>query len=194
MESKFSFGPLSPTISYLGTMHKHATMHKLQCTNMLEGTERILKGVTVICLIRKLRIAITRVFNINPRPAGGGGGQRPPPAGFFRKWLLKYWEFRFETCHTSQGNNSTPCVKNRTQVIIGQPWVTSEWRHISPILTNKKGLRESPPLVEFWGYDQLTNMKWRIISRATKLLSRIFKLLKIWTKCAIFFSFRNSFP
>ena len=43
----------------------------------------------------------------------------------------------------------TLCQKIRTQVIIGQPWVTSEWRHVSPILTNKMGLRESPPLVQF---------------------------------------------
>ena len=39
--------------------------------------------------------------------------------------------------------------KIRTQVIIGQPWVTSEWLHVSPILTNKMGLRESPPLAQF---------------------------------------------
>ena len=37
------------------------------------------------------------------------GGQGPPCD--FRKLLLKYWEFRFETGHTSPGNNSTPCVK-----------------------------------------------------------------------------------
>ena len=36
-------------------------------------------------------------------------------------------------------------------------------------------------------------MKWRRISRATKLLSRIFKISKILKKCP-FFSFRNSFP
>ena len=43
----------------------------------------------------------------------------------------------------------TLCQKIRTQVIIGQPWVTAEWRHVSPILINKMGLRESPPLVQF---------------------------------------------
>ena len=66
----------------------------------------------------------------NHRPAGGGGGPKAKGAVIFRKcifvmyfseMLLKYWEFRFETCHTSPGNNATPCVKIRTQVIIGQP-------------------------------------------------------------------------
>ena len=34
----------------------------------------------------------------------------PPSCGFFAN-SSKYWEFRFETCHTSPGNNFTPCVK-----------------------------------------------------------------------------------
>ena len=42
----------------------------------------------------------------------------------------------------------------------------------------------------------MTSMKWRRISRATKLLSRIFKIVKISENFQkkSFFSFRNSFP
>ena len=111
----------------------------------------------------------------------GGGGQRAP-CGFSQiapevlgisLWNLPY---------LSGQQFHTLCQKIRTQVIIGQPWVTSEWRHVLLILTNEMSLRESPPLVQFWSYDQLTYMKWRRISRATKLLSRIFKILKILKK------------
>ena len=77
-----------------------------------------------------------------------GGGQRAP------LWF-------FTNCSWSTGNIALKLAiplrttiphlvsKNRTQVIIGQPWVTSEWRHVSPILINKMGLRESLPLVQF---------------------------------------------
>ena len=83
-----------------------------------------------------------------PSPRWGGGGQRAP-CGFSQiapevlgisLWNLPY---------LSGQQFNTLCQKIRTQVIIGQPWVTSEWRHVSPILTNKMGLRESPPLVQF---------------------------------------------
>ena len=114
---------------------------------------------------------------INPRPAGEGGQRAPcgfsqiaPEVLGISLWNLPY---------LSGQQFHTLCQKITTQVIIGQPWVTSEWRDVSPILTSKMGLRESPPLVQFKSYDQLTYMKWRKISRATKLLSRIFKILKI---------------
>ena len=77
-----------------------------------------------------------------------GGAQRPP-CGFSQiapevlgisLWNLPY---------LSGQQFHTLCQKIRTQVIIGQTWVTSEWRHVSPILTNEMGLRESPPLVQF---------------------------------------------
>ena len=79
----------------------------------------------------------------------GGGPKGPPPCGFSQiapevlgisLWNLPY---------LSGQQFHTLCQKIRTQVIIGQPWVTSEWRHVSPILINKMGLRESPPLVQF---------------------------------------------
>ena len=57
--------------------------------------------------------------------------------------------------------------------------MTSEWRHVPPISSENKGLRESPPRVQFESYNQFSYMKWRRISGATKLLSRIWKLLKI---------------
>ena len=98
-------------------------------------------------------------------PLGGGGGKGLP---------VIFWEFRFETCHTSPGTNSTQCVKNRSQVIIGQPWVTSEWRHVSPILTNKKGWQETPPRAQLLSYNELSHMVWLRISSATKLVSWIF--------------------
>ena len=78
-----------------------------------------------------------------------GGGPKGPPCGFSQiapevlgisLWNLPY---------LSGQQFHTLCQKIRTQVIIGQPWVTSEWRHVSPILINKMGLRESPPLMQF---------------------------------------------
>ena len=86
--------------------------------------------------------------DVNPRPAGGGG-PKGPPCGFSQiapevlgisLWNLPY---------LSGQQFHTLCQKIMTQVIIGQPWVTSEWRHVSPILISKMGLRESPPLVQF---------------------------------------------
>ena len=77
------------------------------------------------------------------------GGPKGPPCGFSQiapevlgisLWNLPY---------LSGQQFHTLCQKIRTQVIIGQPWVTSEWRHVSPILISKMGLRESPPLVQF---------------------------------------------
>ena len=77
------------------------------------------------------------------------GGPKGPPCGFSQiapevlgisLWNLPY---------LSGQQFHTLCQKIRPQVIIGQPWVTSEWRHVSPILISKMGLRESPPLVQF---------------------------------------------
>ena len=81
-------------------------------------------------------------------PCSAGGGAKGPPCGFSQiapevlgisLWNLSY---------LSGQQFHTVCQKIRTQVIIGQKWVTSEWRHVSPILT-EMGLRESPPLVQF---------------------------------------------
>ena len=57
--------------------------------------------------------------------------------------------------------------------------MTSEWRHVPPISSENKGLRESPTRVQFWSYNNISYMKWRSISGATKLLSRILQILKI---------------
>ena len=84
--------------------------------------------------------------HVNPRPAGGAKG---PPCGFSQiapKVLgISLWNLPY----LSGQQFHTLCQNIRTQVMIGQPWVTSEWRHVSPILTSKMGLRESPPLVQF---------------------------------------------
>ena len=45
---------------------------------------------------------------VNPRPAVGGG--KGPPCGF-SEMAPEVLGISFETCHTSPGNNSTPCVK-----------------------------------------------------------------------------------
>ena len=86
--------------------------------------------------------------SLNPRPAGGGGGQRAP-CGFSQiapeVLGISFWNLPY----LSEQQFHTLCRKIRTQVMIGQPWMTREWRHVSPILTNKMGLRESPPLVQF---------------------------------------------
>ena len=88
----------------------------------------------------------------------------------------------------------TLCQKIRSQVIIEQPWVTPEWRHVPPIFTNKNGWQEAPPRAQFLTYDQLSHMIWRRISRATKLLSRIFKIskLEIFQKISFFFFLKKS--
>ena len=57
--------------------------------------------------------------------------------------------------------------------------MTSEWRNVPPIWSNNKGLQETPPRAQFLSYYQLSYSIWRRISRATKLLSRIFQILKI---------------
>ena len=85
---------------------------------------------------------------INPRPAGGGG-KGPNPCGFSQIATEVLGISLWNLPYLSGQQFHTLCQKIRTQVIIGQPWVTSEWRHISPILINKMGLRESPPLVQF---------------------------------------------
>ena len=56
---------------------------------------------------------------------------------------------------------------------------SSEWHHVPPIWTNNEGLQETPPRAQFLSYDQLSSMIWRRISRAIKLLSRFFHILKI---------------
>ena len=92
-------------------------------------------------------VKVESLIFLNPRPAGGGA--KGPPYGFshiapevlgISLWNLPY---------LSGQQFHTLCQKIRIQVIIGQPWVTSEWRHVSPILINKMGLRKSPPLVQF---------------------------------------------
>ena len=97
---------------------------------------------------QKCRFSFSSEMFVNPRPAGGGP-KGPPPCGFSQiapevlgisLWNLPY---------LSGQQFHTLCQKIMTQVIIGQPWVTSEWRHVSTILISKMGLRESPPLVQF---------------------------------------------
>ena len=128
------------------------------------------------------------VLTLAPKGPPCGFSQIAPEVLGISLWNLPY---------LSGQQFHTLCQKIRTQVITGQPWVTSEWRHVSPILINKMGLRESPPLVQFSSNDQLTYMKWRRISRATKLLSRIFKMFKIlkkFKKKSNFFLFETVSP
>ena len=79
----------------------------------------------------------------------GGGGPKGLPCGFSQiapeVLRISLWNLPY----LSGQQFHTLCQKIRTQVIIGQPWVTSEWHHVSPILINKMGLQESPPLVQF---------------------------------------------
>ena len=81
-------------------------------------------------------------------PLGGWGGQRAPLC--FSQIApevlgISLWNLPY----LSEQQFHTLCQKIMTQVIIGQPWVTSEWHHVSPISISKMGLRESPPLVQF---------------------------------------------
>ena len=79
-------------------------------------------------------------------PLGGGG--KGPLYGFSQIAPEVLGILLWNLPYLSGQQFHTLCQKIRTQVIIGQSLVTSEWRHVSPILTNKMGLRESPPLVQ----------------------------------------------
>ena len=85
-------------------------------------------------------------YHVNPRPAGGGGGPKAAPCGLSQIAPEVLGNSLWNLPYLSAQQFHTLCQKIRTQVITGQPWVTSEWRHVSPILINKMGLRESPPL------------------------------------------------
>ena len=87
--------------------------------------------------------------NPNPRPAGGGGGAQRAPCGFSQIAPEVLGILLWNLPYLSGQHFHTLCQKITAQVIIGQPWVTSEWRHVLPILTNEMGLRESPPLMQF---------------------------------------------
>ena len=80
---------------------------------------------------------------LNLRPAGGPKA----PLWFFANSSWSTRNFALKLAIPLRATILHLVLKIRTQVIIGQPWVTSEWRHVSSILTNKMGLRESPPLV-----------------------------------------------
>ena len=96
---------------------------------------------------RHLKATFNKSFVLTLAPLGGGGAKGP--LWFFANssWStgISHWNMPY----LSGQQFHTLCQKIRTQFIIGQPWVTSEWRHVSPILTNKMGFRESPPLVQF---------------------------------------------
>ena len=109
---------------------------------------------------------------VNPRPAGG-------PLWFFASNSWSTGNFVLKLAIPFRATIPHLVSKSRTQVIIGQPWVTSEWRHVPPILTNNKGWQETPPRAQFLSYDQLSHMIWRINSGTTKLLSRIVNILNI---------------
>ena len=67
---------------------------------------------------------------VNPRPAGGGGQRAPCGFSQIAPEVLgiSFWNLPY----LSGQQFHTLCQQIRTQVIIGQPWVTSEWRHVSP--------------------------------------------------------------
>ena len=76
-----------------------------------------------------------------------GGGKEPPVVFANSSWNTG--NFALKLAIPLRATIPHLVSTNKNQVIIGQPWVTSEWRHVSPILTSKMGLRESPPLVQF---------------------------------------------
>ena len=87
-------------------------------------------------------------LSIIPRPTGGGLFRAPPLV--FLRYLLNQCRYHHQTCSTLSPNNFTHCVKIlKVQGIIVWPQMTSEWRHVPPISTENKGLRESPPRVQF---------------------------------------------
>ena len=89
------------------------------------------------CSLATLAPLVTnRYYGLTRAPLGGGG--RNGPLTLFPKISTKLKQ-RFHTL----------CQKIRFRVIIGQLWVTSEWRHVPPISTKNKGFRESPPQVQF---------------------------------------------
>ena len=132
---------------------------------------------------------------INPRPAGGGGG-KGRPCGFpqiapevlgISLWNLPY---------LSGQQFHTLCQKIGTQVIIGQPWVTSEWRHVSPMLTTKWVYGNRRHCCSFkatinwliWNDVELVGLQNCHLGFSKFCIFR-----KIFKKCQ-FFSFQDSFP
>ena len=75
----------------------------------------------------------------------------------------------------------TLCENLKVHGIIGRPQMTSEWHNVPSIST--------PPRTQFLSYDQLTYMTCLRISRAIKLISRIFQILKIGIFKNYIFSF-----
>ena len=130
------------------------------------------------------------MFLTRPQRGEGGGGGKGPAGGGGQRAPCGFSQIAPEVLGISLWNLPYPpgqqfhtmCENIRSQVIIGQPWVTSEWRHVPPILINKKGWQETPPRPQFLSYDRLSYMIWRRISWATKLMSRIFQILKISKK------------
>ena len=126
-----------------------------------------------------------------------GGGAKGPPCGFSQiapevqgisLWNLPY---------LSGQQFHTLCLKIGTQVIIGQPWVTSEWRHVSPILTSKMGLRNRRHWCSFkatinwliWNDVELVGLQNWYLG-----FSKFWKFWKFSKKMSNFFSFQDSFP
>ena len=55
----------------------------------------------------------------------------------------------YTLCQNFQALRINDDDDDEVQGIIVRPQMTSEWRHVSPISTENKGLRESPPRVQF---------------------------------------------
>ena len=94
------------------------------------------------------------IFTYNPRP--NWAAQRAPV--FFSQIApevpgISLWDLPY----LSEQQFHTLCQTIRSQVIIGQPWVTSEWRHVPPILTINKGWQETPSRAG----PRLRNFDWR---------------------------------
>ena len=126
-----------PTIYFQGT--KWEILALCYKTNWLK--EKTCVRCVSRCISRRqpemVKPYCTCCIHINPRPAGGqrapcGLSQIAPEVLGISLWNFPY---------LSGQQFHTLCQKIMTQVIIGQPWVTSEWRYVSPILTNKMGLR-----------------------------------------------------
>ena len=143
-----------------------------------------------------LTILWSRTRVVNLRPTGGGAISSPPS---------RFLAISSKPMQVSPPNLQYPlsqhfytlCENFKVQGIILRPQMTSEWRHVPPISSENKGLRESPPRVQFKSYNQFSYMKWRRISGATKLLSWILKILKIpqnFQNFRQFFFFFKIFP
>ena len=113
---------------------------------------------------QNLKILMSRTFKsldptpFNPRPLGG---YFEPPSRFLAisSKLMQVSPPNLQ--YPLSQHFYTVCKNFKVQGIIVRPQMTSEWRHVPPISSENKGLRESPPRVQFLSNNQFSYMKWR---------------------------------